>query len=111
MEEYRVTIEEINESLCDLDTEYRESLAHCLVELKYLSDSPLQLYYGTEKQQKELKEVNQKPLNANQIKEIMNYISNEMKGDFQYGEFKSIAKMYINIAKEIEQEDNEELDK
>lgn len=97
-----ITIEEIEESLYELDTEYREALARCLMENKYVSDSPLRLYYGTEKQQRELKEVYQKPLKSSQIKQIIGYIDEKMKGDYQYGAFKRIAQPYINIAKEME---------
>lgn len=53
----KVTIEEIEEDLCDLDTEYREALAKGLVDMKYLSDTPLSLKYGTDMQQQELKRV------------------------------------------------------
>ena len=45
-----MTIGMIEESLLSLDSEYRESLANCLVEKKYLSDTPLQLSLGTERQ-------------------------------------------------------------
>ena len=67
-----VTIEDIEMDICDraLDTEYREALAKSLVELKYISDTPLKLQYGTEKQQKELERAWKKPLKAEQIKDI-----------------------------------------
>ncbi len=42
-----VTVEDIEMELCSLDTEYREALAYSLVELKYISDTPLKLKYGT----------------------------------------------------------------
>ena len=73
----KVTIEEIEEDLCDLDTEYREALAKGLVDMKYLSDTPLSLKYGTDMQQQELKRVYSKPLSGKQLKDIINYISKE----------------------------------
>lgn len=97
----KVTIEEIEEDLCDLDTEYRESLAKGLVDMKYLSDTPLALEYGTYMQQQELKRVYNKPLKGKQIKEIIDYISKDMQGDYQYGKYKGIASMYLNIADQI----------
>lgn len=97
----KITIDDINFSLCDLDTEYREALATCLVEKKYLSDTPLKLELGNEKQQTELKRVWNKPLNAKQIKEIMNYISEKMSGDFQYSGFNNIKNHYLKIANEL----------
>lgn len=104
MNKRKITIEDMEFDLCDsnLDTEYREALAHSLMKLKYLSDSPLKLSMGTDKQREELKKVYEKPLNAKQIKEIVSYMSNEMKGDFQYGCFTSFISKYINIAKEME---------
>ena len=101
-----VTIEDIEMSICDrdLDTEYREALAKSLVELKYISDTPLNLKFGTEKQQKELERVWKKPLKAKQITEIINNIMNEMKGDFQYGRFLKLASYYLDTAKELQKE-------
>lgn len=99
-----VTIEDIEMDICDcaLDTEYREALAKSLVELKYISDTPLKLKYGTEKQQKELEKVWKKPLKAKQINEIINGMMNEMKGDFQYGRFSKLASYYLDTAKEMQ---------
>lgn len=97
----KISINDINESLCSLDTEYRESLAHALVDLKYLSDTPLALSYGTEKQQAELFKVENMPLKANQIKKIMSYMLNDMKGDFQYSSFQNIASHYLNKAEQM----------
>lgn len=99
-----VTLEDIDESLCDLDTEYREELAHSLMYYKYVSDSPLRLSMGTRKQQEELKKVMTTPLKSNQLKQIINYISNQMKGDFQYGEYSKIQKHYLKIADNMERE-------
>ena len=99
-----VTAEEINESLCDLDTEYREALAHALMHYKYVSDSPLRLSMGNEKQQKELERVMNMPLKSNQLREIINFISNEMKGDFQYNQYSEIENYYMQIAGKMEKE-------
>lgn len=103
-----VTIEDIEDSLCNLDSEYREALAECLMDLKYLSDSPLNLHYGTEEQQEELEKVRTTPLKANQINEIMNYMLDKMKDDFQFAGFERVAKKYINISKKIEIEEEKE---
>ena len=46
MRKMEITINTIEEDLSELDTEYREALANCLVELKYLSDTPLKLSFG-----------------------------------------------------------------
>lgn len=102
MSNIKVTIENIEESLCSLDSEYRESLAKVLMNLKYLSDSPLRLSYGNEKQQKELEMVYKRPLNSKEIKEIISFISKDMRGDYQYGSFAGIAKRYIDIANKID---------
>ena len=106
-----VTIEDIEMSICDrdLDTEYREALAKSLVELKYISDTPLNLKFGTEKQQKELERVWKKPLKAKQITEIINNIMNEMKGDFQYGRFLKLASYYLDTAKELQKREDEKV--
>ncbi|MDO5002753.1 MAG: hypothetical protein Q4E39_00795 [bacterium] len=98
----KVTIKDIEFDLCDLDTEYREALAHGLMELKYLSASPLELELGTERQQQELEKVYNMSLKPKQIKQIINFICEEMKGDFQYGKFSRIASNYINLANSIE---------
>lgn len=102
MSKFNVTIEDIEESLCDLDTEYRESLAKALMDLKYLSDSPLNLSYGSDSQQMELKRVYERPLKSKEIKEIISYISKDMKGDFQYGRYAPIASMYMGFANSME---------
>ena len=106
-----VTIEDIEMSICDrdLDTEYREALAKSLVELKYISDTPLNLKFGTEKQQKELERVWKKPLKAKQITEIINNIMNEMKGDFQYGRFLKLASYYLDTAKELQKREEKKV--
>lgn len=99
-----VTINDIREDLYDanLDTEYREALAHAMMELEYVSDSPLNLYLGTEKEKKELERVEKMSLNSNQISEIIHLMMYEMRNDFQYGRFKPVANKYINISKQME---------
>ena len=106
MKNKKVTIKDIRESLYDanLDTEYREALAHAMMELEYVSDSPFNLYFGTEKQRKELERVNTKRLDCNEISEIIHLMMYEMKDDFQYGKFKPIVDYYINISKEMDKE-------
>lgn len=99
-----VTLEDINESLCDLDTEYREALAHGLMHYKYVSDTPLRLSMGTIEQQMELKRVMTIPLKSNQLKQIIKYISNKMKGDFQYGKYSEIKNYYLKTADDMERE-------
>ena len=109
MGKQKVTISDIRESLyeANLDTEYREALAHAMMELGYISDSPLNLYLGTEKQNKEIERVEKKRLKNYEISEIIHLIMYEMRNDFQYGRFKPVADYYINISKEI---DNIEVD-
>lgn len=104
MGKQKITISDIRESLYDanLDTEYREALAHAMMELGYVSDSPLNLYLGTEKQKKELERVETKRLNNNEISEIIHLMMYEMRNDFQYGRFKPVADYYVNISKDIE---------
>lgn len=104
MKKIIVTAEDINESLCDLDTEYREALAHGLMHYKYISDSPLNLSMGSREKQKELERVMTMPLKSSQLKEIINFISNEMKGDFQYNQYSEIENYYIQIASKMEKE-------
>lgn len=97
----KITIMDIESDLEELDTEYREVLAESLVELNYLSDTPLNLEYGTEKQQKELDRVYNKPLKSKQLEKIINKISEKMQGDFQYDSYKDIERYYLNIAKDM----------
>lgn len=97
-----ITIEDIEESLCDLDTEYREALAEGLMKLNYISDTPLRLMYGTVEQQREYERIWKKPLKSKQIKEIVEYMSNKMKGDFQYGSFRGITLEYMQYAKTLD---------
>ena len=102
MERLELTIEDMFFDLEYLDSEYREALAKGLMDLKYLSDSPLKLTYGNSKQQRELENVYSKPLNANQIRELMSFIDKEMKDDFQYFSFKKVHSRYLEWAKQIE---------
>lgn len=105
MERLELTIEDMFFDLEYLDSEYREALAKGLMDLKYLSDSPLKLTYGNSKQQRELENVYSKPLNANQIRELMSFIDKEMKDDFQYFSFKRVHSRYLEWAKQIESYD------
>ena len=96
-----MTFDDINEKLMKLDTEYCESLAHYLVDKKYVSDSPLKLSIGTDEQKKELIRVVTSPLKEKEVKELMKYISKEMHGDFQYGQFIRIrSEILSSIEKE-----------
>lgn len=104
MNKKAIRISDIREDLYDanLDTEYREALAHSLMTLEYVSDSPFNLYFGTDKQKKELERVEKMSLNSNQISEIIHLMMYEMRNDFQYGRFKPVANKYIQISKEME---------
>lgn len=97
----KITIEQIENDLFDLDTEYREALAGSLMKLKYISDSPLNLQYGTVEQQKELSKVWNKSLSSKQIKEIIESMKKTMKNDFQYSEFEEIANYYLRVADQM----------
>ena len=105
MERLELSIEDMFFDLEYLDSEYREALAKGLMDLKYLSDSPLKLTCGNSKQQRELENVYSKPLNANQIRELMSFIDKEMKDDFQYFSFKRVHSRYLEWAKQIESYD------
>ena len=112
MRKMEITINTIEEDLSELDTEYREALANCLVELKYLSDTPLKLSFGGLKERMELEKVKSKALNDEQIVEIIKYISNEMKNDYQYGRFKNIASIYMNrIEKNLKSEERKDMNR
>lgn len=98
-----VTISDIREALYDanLDTEYREAMAHALMTLEYVSDSPLNLSFGTPEQRKEIKKVEERPLNSNQISEIIHLMMYEMRNDFQYGRFKPVALKFLDISEKM----------
>lgn len=104
-----VTIGDIREALYDayLDTEYREAMAHALMNLGYVSDSPLNLSFGTLEQKKEIKEVEERPLDSNQISEIIHLMMYEMRNDFQYGRFKPIALKFLNISEQMKNTNRE----
>ncbi len=98
----KVTIGEIEERLYSLDSVYLDELGEALKKLNYLSDSPLQLQYGTEKQQKELKDFYLKTLEQRDVDKILKYVMDKMKGDYQFGAFKIIASEYISDESNIE---------
>lgn len=101
-----IRISDIREDLYDanLDTEYREALAHSLMTLGYVSDTPLNLYYGTEEEKRELEKVEKMSLDSNQISEIIHLMMYEMRNDFQYGKFKPVANKYIEISEKMRSE-------
>ena len=103
----KVFISDIREDLYDayLDTEYREALANSLMNLKMLSDSPMNLHFGNEKEKLELEKVETTPLNSNQISEIIHLMMYEMRNDFQYGHFKPIVNKYIAISEKMKEKE------
>lgn len=115
MENKVVTIKDIQESIyvAYLDTEYREALAHSIMTLGYISDSPLNLHFGTEKQKEEIERVESMSLDSNQISEIIHLMMYEMRNDFQYGRFKPIALKFLNISENMKniKEQNKEQNK
>ncbi len=78
-----IRIDDIREATYDtnLDTEYRGAMANSLMNLEYVSDSLLNLHFGTSEQQKEIKEVEERPLDSNQISEIIHLIMYQMRND------------------------------
>ena len=96
----KIKLSDIREATYDayLDTEYREALAHSLMGLGYVSDSPLNLAMGTQKEKEEIERVERKALSSNQISEIIHLMMYEMRNDFQYGKFKPIALEFLNIS-------------
>ena len=101
----KATIKEIEERLYSLDSVYLNELQGALKELKYLSDSPLQLEHGTEKQRRELNEFYTKQLEQKDIGKILKYVMDKTKGNSQFKAFKIIVSEYIsnefNIDKKI----------
>lgn len=65
--------------------------------MKYLSDTPLSLKYGTDIQQQELKRVYSKPLSGKQLKILLTIFQKICRENYQYGRYKGIASMYLNI--------------
>ena len=107
-----VTIKDIKQALFDsyLDTEYHESLAHSMLVLGYVNDSPKNLFFGTPKQKEELEEVENRALTSNEISEIIHLMMYKMRNDFQYGIFKPITLKYLSISermKNTEQKNNQ----
>lgn len=105
MEKFEVTVEDMFNDLENIDSEYRKALTKGLMDLKYLSDLPLNLIYGKSEQRTELKNVYSKPLNANQVRELMSFIDKDMKDDFQYFAFKRVHSRYLKLADLIESYD------
>lgn len=99
----KIKLSDIREATYDanLDTEYREALAHSLMGLGYVSDSPLNLSMGTQKEKEEIERVERKALSSNQISEIIHLMMYEMRNDFQYGKFKQIALEFLNISEKM----------
>lgn len=99
----KVRIDDIREALynANLDTEYREAMAHALMVLGYVSDSPLNLSFGTPEQQKEIREVEERALDSNQISEIIHLMMYEMRNDFQYGKFKPVALKFLDTSEKM----------
>lgn len=104
----KITISDIRNSLWDscLDTEYREALAHSMMVLNLVSDSPLNLCFGSQEQMEEIENVETTPLTSNQLSEIIHLMMYEMRNDFQYGEFKAIAQEYIRISESMRKEES-----
>lgn len=98
-----VRIDDIREATHDanLDTEYREAMAHSLMALGYVNDSPLNLSFGTPKQQKEIRKIEERPLDSNQISEIIHLMMYQMRNDFQYGKFKPVALKFLSISENM----------
>ena len=69
----KIKLKDIRQATYDanLDTEYREPLAHSLMGLGYISDHPLNLYMGIQEEKEELERVETRPLDSNQISEII----------------------------------------
>ena len=96
-----VTIEDIEESVYRLDTEYREAIARSMMKLKYISKTPLELYYGTDEEKVLLEKIMTKPLKGKELEAIIKCMMSIMKGDFQYGQFIGIASKYLDISKNM----------
>lgn len=106
MKNKTVKINDIRESLYDanLDTEYREAMAQSIMTLGYVSDSPLNLHFGTEEQQHEIEKFEAMALDSNQISEIIHLMIYQMRNDFQYGQFKPVALKFLDISKKMKNE-------
>lgn len=100
----KVSVNDIEKDLCELDSVYRESLAKALVDMDYVSDTPLNLSLGTDQQQREVNRVYSRALKPKELKEIIHYINKDMADDFQYGSFVGIYSKYLNIANQMEKQ-------
>ena len=105
MEGMKLTVEDMFYDLEFLDSAYQLALVKGLMDLNYLSDSPLRLNLGNSKHKRELKNAFLKPLKASQIRELMSFIVKETKDNFQYDAFKRIHSRYLRWAKQIESYD------
>lgn len=99
----KVRIKDIRRKLYNayLDTEYREALAHSMMTLGYVKDTPFNLYFGTPEQREKLENIENKPLDSNEISEIIHLMMYEMRNDFQYGTFKPIATELLEISEKM----------
>ena len=99
----KVRIKDIRKALFNsyLDTEYREALAHSMMTLGYVKDTPFNLYFGTAEQREKLENVENKALDYNEISEIIHLMMYEMRNDFQYGTFKPIATEFLEISEKM----------
>jgi len=106
----KIKLKDIRQATYDanLDTEYREALAHSLMGLGYISDYPLNLYMGIQEEKEELERVETRPLDSNQISEIIHLMMYEMRDDFQYERFKPVALRFLNISEEMRGKRNKE---
>ena len=91
-----IRISNIREDLYDanLDTEYREALANSLIILEYVSDSPLNLYLGTEEEKKELENLAEK---INMAKNTIEEAYNDMKREITPKFTKNLSKIIETI--------------
>ena len=105
MQGMKLTVEDMFYDLEFLDSAYQLALVKGLMDLNYLSDSPLRLNLGNSKHKRELKNAFLKPLKASQIRELMSFIVKETKDNFQYDAFKRIHSSYCRWAKQIESYD------
>lgn len=103
MKNTNVTIKDIQEDLEELDTEYIETLAKALMDLKYINKSPVEMSMGTDEERKELDYLYKKDLRPYQISDIIKFISNEMEGNFQFEKYKPIEEKYLQVVYEHEE--------
>lgn len=104
MKKQIVTIKDIRTALFDanLDTEYREAMGNSLMILEYIeSYSPLDLYFGTPEQREKIRKLEERPLDSNQISEIIHLMMYQMRNDFQYISFKPVALKFLDISEKM----------